>query len=137
MRNRLMLVLALTATVLTGCQTWGPTWSEVTGRRFHVATMNTSPILINLIDGNGAFPSAPGAPIWIEPGRRRMTLTAVPLSAGWTGGTDLVEFDLLAEPCKRYYIVARFENPLGPSFTPFIDEIETIAGCQVVAPATR
>ena len=137
MRNRLTLVLALTATGLAGCQTWGPTWSEVTGRRFHVATMNTSPILINLIDGTGAVPSAPGAPIWIEPGRHRMTVTAVPLSAGWTGGTDLVEFELLAEPCKRYYIVARFENPLGPSYTPVVDEIETIAGCKVVVLATK
>lgn len=129
--------LPLAAVLLAGCQTWGPTWSEVTGQRFHVATMNTSPIIINLIDGNGAFPNAPGAPIWIEPGRHRFTVTAVPLSGGWSGGTDLVEFDLDVEPCKRYYMVARFENPLGPSYTPFIDNMEAIAGCTVTPAAAK
>ena len=65
--------------------------------------------------------------------------TAVPLSGGWAGGTDLIEFELDAQPCKRYFIVAKYENPLGPSWTPFVDEIQTIVGCKlpdaVTAPA--
>ena len=92
--------------------------------------MNTAPMVVNLIDGNGAFPNAPGTPIWITPGKHRISATAVPLSGGWAGGTDLVEFELDAQPCKRYFIVARYENPLGPSWTPFVDEIQPIAGCR-------
>jgi hypothetical protein len=137
MRTRLMLVAPLVVLLLDGCQTWGPTWSEVTGQRFNVADMNTAPTIINSIDGNGAFPNAPGSPIRIEPGPHRVTVAAVPLSPGWTGGTDRVEFELNAKPCKRYYIVARYDNPLGPSYTPFIDEIEAIAGCTVAPPATK
>jgi hypothetical protein len=130
------LLLPLAAVALAGCQTWGPTWSEVTGRRYDVVTMNTAPMVINLIDGNGSFPNTPGTPIWITPGKHRISATAVPLSGGWTGGTDLVEFELDAQPCKRYFIVARYENPLGPSWTPFVDEIQTIAGCKLPDAAT-
>ena len=35
------------------------------------------------------------------------------------------------EPCKRYYINAQFENPITPTWTPVIDYVESIAGCQV------
>ena len=134
MRKLPTLVLPFGALLLAGCQTWGPTWSEVTGQRYDAVGMNTAPILINLIDGNGAFPTRLGQPIWIEPGLHRMTVTAAPLSAGWTGGTDIVEFELNAEPCKRYYIVAKYENPLGPRYTPFIQYVEPIVGCTVTPP---
>jgi hypothetical protein len=137
MRIQRVLLPVIGALALAGCQTWGPTWSEVTGRRFDVVALNTAPVVINLIDGNGAFPNAPGTPIWITPGKRRISATAVPMSGGWTGGTDLVEFELDAKPCERYFIVARFENPLGPSWTPFVDEIQQIVGCKLpdAAPA--
>jgi len=128
--------IALLGTVaLAGCQTWGPTWSEITGRRFNVAQMNTGPTVINLVDGR--TPQAPiGGSIWIEPGKRRITLTA-PTPTGWPGGSWIVEFELDAEPCKLYYIAARWENPLSPRFTPFIDYVDIVPGCTVptAAPA--
>jgi hypothetical protein len=129
MRTLLTLSMAAAAVAMAGCQTWGPSWSEVSGERFYRASADTAPTLVNLIDGNGAFPNAPGQPIRIEPGRHRLTLTAPPPGANWPGGSDVVEFDLVAEPCKRYYVVARFDNRLGRGFKPVVEEVETIAGC--------
>jgi hypothetical protein len=127
MRNVAITLLATAA--LAGCQTWGPTWSEVTGRRFNVTEMNVGPTVINLVDGRS--PASPiGGAIWIEPGQRRITLTA-PTPTMWPGGSWIVEYELNAEPCKRYYIVARWDNPLAPRFTPFIDYVEIVPGCQV------
>ena len=132
MRKALLLAVPF---VLAGCQTWGPTWSEVSGQRWNIPPVgfNTAPTAVNLIDGNGAFPNNPGQPIKVEPGPHTLVLAAAPLSPGWTGGTDLESFKLDIEPCKRYYINGKYENRLGTSWKPFIDYVEPIAGCTVVA----
>ncbi len=124
----------LLALLLSGCATWGPTWSEVTGARFDrisPAGLNVAPVGIEQIDGSGAFPNGPNQPIKIDPGTRRVVVQAVPLSPGWAGGTDLAVFMLNAEPCKRYYINAKFENPLAMTYTTFVGYVENIAGCQL------
>lgn len=134
MRN--LLIVAAVVTV-SGCQTWGPTWSEISGRRFTRVEMNVTPTIIERVDNQGAFATGPGMPVRIEPGQRRIVLQAYPLSAGWAGGMDLEVMMLDAEPCRRYYINARFANPLGPAWTPFIDYVETISGCAVPSPEKK
>ena len=130
MRKTVWLIFV--ALAMAGCQTWGPTWSEVTGKRFHVTQMNRAPTIIEQIDGSSAFPNRPGQPIWTEPGTRNLTLQGVPLRPGWQG--TLQEFVLDAEPCKRYYVNAQFAGPLSPSsWKPVIDHVESISGCQVAA----
>jgi hypothetical protein len=130
MRNWLSATVA--ALMLSSCQTWGPTWSEVTGERFTVpsADFNTAPTAVNLIDGVGSFQRAPGqGGIKVEPGLRVLVLAAAPLSPGWTGGTDLETLRLDFAPCKRYYINARYDTRLSTSWKPFVDHVESIAGC--------
>ncbi len=128
---RKILLLSLAPLILTGCQTWGPSWSEVTGTRYHLVTLNRNATIIENIDGTGAFPNRLGAPIRIEPGKRLITLQGVPLRPGWQG--TLKDLALDAAPCKRYFINAQFEGPLSPSdWKPVIDEVETIAGCGTV-----
>jgi hypothetical protein len=125
------LTIALPAgLLLAGCQTWGPTWSEVTGARFHRTTLHRMPAIVERVDEQGAFSEPRGTPIRIEPGRRVLQLQGVPPSPGWHGGGTLQEFALDAEPCKRYYVNAQFENSLAFSrWRPLIDEVEPIAGC--------
>ena len=132
MRKLLLLAVPL---ALAGCQTWGPTWSEVSGQRWNIPSVafSTAPTAVNLIDGNGAFPNNPGQPIKVEPGPHTLLLAAAPLSNGWTGGTDLETMKLDFEPCKRYYINGKYDNRLGMSWKPFVDYVEPIAGCTVVA----
>ena len=121
--------------LLASCQTWGPTWSEVTGQRWTIPPkeFNTTPTFVNKIDGSSAYVSTPGQGIRVEPGPHTLELAAPPLSPGWTGGTDLVTMNLDFAPCKRYYINGRYSNPLGPNWSAFVDYEETIAGCTVTA----
>ena len=129
--------LAITATLmLSSCQTWGPSWSEVTGERWTVpsAEFNTAPTAVNLIDGVGSFQRVPGyGGIKVEPGSHVLVLAAAPMSAGWTGGTDLESLRLDFAPCKRYYINARYDTRLSTSWKPFVDYVEPIAGCTASA----
>jgi len=125
MHKGLMLALFLPL-VLPGCQTWGPTWSEITGQQYVGGVLYRRPAIIERIDDQGSWVADP---IRLEPGNRRILISApVP---GWAGGSDLKVMMLDVQPCKRYYINAQFENNLSPDFTPVIGYVDTIAGCSV------
>jgi len=131
MRN---LLAALAALLLSSCQTWVSPWSEVTGERWKIPSLefNTAPTAVNLIDGVGSFQKVPGnGSIKVTPGPHVLVLAAAPLSAGWTGGTSLETVRIDFEPCKRYYVNARYDTRLSTSWKPFIDFVEPIAGCAV------
>lgn len=129
-KSFLMLIPALAAPLfLEGCQTWGPTWSEVTGRRFNVTIPNRRPAVIDRVDNQGSFPD-PNL-IRIEPGERRLVVQGP--APGWAGGPPLHVMILNAEPCKRYYINAQFATTITQEWTPVIDFVEPIAGCQLPA----
>ena len=125
MRKTLLLIVPL---VLGGCQTWGPTWSELSGQRYTKVEMNRLPAVIAQVDGRGAFASYP---IKIEPGKHELVLQGP--TPGRPGGALLLPYTLVAEPCKRYYINAQYQNPVENKWTPVIDYVEEIAGCKVVA----
>jgi len=73
------LAVGATSLLLAGCQTWGPTWTEVTGARFDdMASMTIGPVLINLIDGSSPLQGGPRQPIKVTPGKHTMQLQAVP-----------------------------------------------------------
>lgn len=127
MRKALLLLSPL---FLLGCQTWGPTWSEVSGARYyHLATMYRYPAVITRIDDQGAFAQNP---IKIEPGRHEIRLQGT--LPGWRGGT-FETMVLTLEPCKRYYLNAQYPNTIQPRFTPVVDYVDDIAGCKIVASA--
>jgi len=126
MRKTLLLALPL---ALAGCQTWGPTWSEVTGERWNRAIMDRRPAIIEHIDDTGAF--AQNIYIRIEPGMHRIVLQGPDPKR--PGGGTLREFALDAQPCKRYYLNAQFKNNIEPEWTPVVDYVEDLAGCTIVA----
>jgi|KBSSwiStaDraftv2_1062776.scaffolds.fasta_scaffold207743_2 hypothetical protein len=127
MRKALLLVAPL---LLVGCQTWGPTWSEVSGARYYnLATMYRLPAVISRIDDQGAFAQYP---IKVEPGRHEIRLQGT--LRGWSGAT-FETMVLTLEPCKRYYLNAQYQNTIQPRFTPVVDYVDDIAGCGMVASA--
>jgi hypothetical protein len=126
MRKTICLSLAV---LCSGCQSWGPTWSEVSGVRYNVTILNRRPAVIEQIDGSSAYPTYP---IKIEPGRHDLVIGGP--APGWRG-PNLANFELDAAPCKRYFINAQFIDPVQPTFTPVIDYVEDIAGCQVTVAA--
>lgn len=120
----LLIPLALPA-ALSGCATWGPTWSELTGQRFNVTIPNRRPAIIDRVDDQGSFTS-PNM-IRVEPGMRRLVVQGP--APGWAGGPPLHVMMLNVEPCKRYYINAQFQNTITQEWTPVVDYIEPVAGC--------
>jgi hypothetical protein len=134
-----MIARALTATALalalSSCATWGPSWSEVTGSTAYSRTqIDTAPTLVNAIDGGNPGPRVGYYGGYkIEPGKHTFELQAAPLSAGWRGGTELQNLTLDVAPCKRYFIVGKYENRLGMQWQPQISYVEDIAGCQLAS----
>jgi hypothetical protein len=126
MRKGLILALFLPL-VLPGCQTWGPTWSEITGDRWVGGILYRRPAIIEHIDDQGAFVSNP---IKVEPGNRRVEISA-PIPRFGPAASDLKVMMLDVEPCKLYYINAQFENNVSLNWTPVIDYVVTIPGCSV------
>jgi hypothetical protein len=111
---------------LAGCQTWGPTWSELSGQRYHKAIEDRRPVEIVAIGDQRVF----SPPFKVEPGRYIIVLES-PQHRGFRGTQQAISIRLA--PCRRYYVNAQFKNPLEPDWYPVIDYVEDIAGCK---PAT-
>jgi hypothetical protein len=126
MRMIPMLSIATAAVFATACQTWGPTWSEVSGKRYTRADLNRRPAtLLRVGDESVGFKEDP---FKVAPGTYRIEIQAPPRDR-MSGSA--VGFTLKLEPCQRYYINADFDTRVGPDWTPVIDHVEPIAGCRV------
>lgn len=127
MKPHRALLIAPLALMAAGCQTWGPTWSAVSGSRYNVTVANRQPAVIEHIDGNSSFAARP---IKIEPGHHEIVISGVAPRPG-RGGAELRTLALDVEPCKLYYINAQYANPLTVDYTPVVDYVDTIPGCRV------
>jgi hypothetical protein len=125
MRLRTIAAAAL-ALIVGGCQTWGPTWSEVTGVRYHRAIADRWPARIVAVGNDAVFQT----PYKVAPGTYRLAVES-PRHDGFPG--TILETTLNIEPCKRYYVNAQFAGPVGPDWRPVVDEVESIAGCRVTS----
>jgi hypothetical protein len=125
MRLRTIAAAAL-ALIVAGCQTWGPTWSEVTGVRYHRAIADRWPARIVAVGNDAVFQT----PYKVAPGTYRLAVES-PRHDGFPG--TILEMTLNIEPCKRYYVNAQFAGPVGPDWRPLVDEVESIAGCRVTS----
>ena len=123
--KRAMLVMPV-AVAIAGCQTWGPTWSEVSGSRYNRAIALRQPAVIEKIDGNSAFPNRP---IKIDPGTHVIEVSAV-APRPRPGGSPLKTMTLDVKPCKLYYINAQYQNSVDYDFQPVIDYVDDVAGCK-------
>ena len=123
MRTR-MLAVATLALWLCGCQTWGPTWSEVTGVRYNRTIADRWPARIVAVGSYSVF----SLPWKVAPGTYPIEVES-PRHGGFAGTQQT--FVLTIEPCKRYYINSQFKDPVQPDWTPVVDEVEPIAGCRV------
>jgi hypothetical protein len=111
--------------VLAGCQTWGPTWSEVTGNKWTQTVAYRRPAIIERIDNESPLS---GSFIRIEPGRHELTLRGT--DPRWVDGGGRNNLAIDALPCKRYYINAQYENSIGADWKPVVDYVWDIAGCK-------
>jgi hypothetical protein len=128
-----MAALALAG--LSGCQTWSPTWSEVSGTRYNVTDLKRFPTVVNLIDSSNPGPrygygGRMGYHYYkVEPGPHTIELSALNPNPNWVSGINRVDYKIDIEPCKRYYLNAQFANSLGADWKPVVDYVEPIPGC--------
>jgi hypothetical protein len=127
-----VICYVLAMLLLGSCQTWGPTWSEVTGVRYTAPSLGVGPVLINQIDGSNPG-NSPGQPIKITPGHHTLVLQVIPPSSVM-GLVNLEQTVLDAAPCKRYYLNGRFAASTSTDWKPFVDYEEQISDCQAPAP---
>jgi hypothetical protein len=128
MTNMTIWKIAATAVVLiaSGCQTWGPTWSEVTGVRYNRAIADRWPARIVAVGSDSVF----SVPYKVVPGTYALAVES-PRHSGFAGTIQKMKLNI--EPCKRYYINAQFQDPVRPEWTPVVDEVEPIVGCRVTS----
>lgn len=120
------IVIASLALLLASCQTWGPTWSEVTGDRYTRTVANRRPAIIERVDDTTAFP---GIPTRVTPGVHKVLLQGP--DPHWRTGGRLQTLELDARPCQRYYVNAQFDSSVGSQWQPVIDHVERIPGCRI------
>lgn len=120
-------ILAAAALVTGGCQTWGPTWSEVTGAQYTRTSVDRRPgILIRVGDQSVGGVT----PFKVAPGTYAVEVQS-PVHNHFKGSIKKLTVEV--EPCRRYYINAQFEDPVRPAWMPVIDYVESIPGCRVPA----
>lgn len=118
--------IPMVATLLVaGCQTWGPTWSELTGDRYTTVDPDRRAAILERV-GNESIGTI--LPYKVAPGTYDVKVQSPPWRR-FTGSEKT--FSLKIEPCRRYYINAQFDNRVAPDWTPVIDYVETIAGCRM------
>jgi hypothetical protein len=117
--------VAVAAMMLAGCQTWGPTWSEVSGARYTRIDPDRAPAILIAV-GDESVGSV--TPFRVAPGTYRIVLQS-PVHNRFRGSE--MDITLKVEPCRRYYLNAQFDNPVSPGWKPVIDYVESIPGCTV------
>jgi hypothetical protein len=121
------VALAILASAMAGCQTWGPTWSEITGARYTAAIADRRAAILSTV-GDESVGSV--QPFKVHPGTYRVVVQS-PRHNGFPGTNK--EMTLAMDPCRRYYVNAQFDNPTTPQWEPVVDHVETIAGCTTSA----
>ena len=125
MRLTLTFIAALAAAApAVAAEKWGPTWSEITGARYTKATKNRAAAIVMSIDGTDTLRKI----VKVEPGKHAVRLQSPP-KQGFDGTVQ--NYDLVFEPCTRYYVNAQFKTTLGGEWEPVVDKVERIAGCKV------
>ena len=113
--------------LLAGCQTWGPTWSELSGDRYTRIDPDRRPAILVRV-GDESIGTV--TPYKVAPGSYRIVVQSPPWR-GFSGSEQ--SFMLDVAPCKRYYINAQFDNRVAPDWAPVIDQVEPIAGCRTAS----
>ena len=119
--HRAAAALALAA--LTACASADYHYSQLIGKRYHRAPIDTYDVTILRVDGKDTL----FREVLVDPGIRKVVVQGPP------GGTrsfgDQREISLDVRPCTRYYLVAVRPNRLASDFDILVDYEEPLGGC--------
>lgn len=122
---RTIVIAALCAAGLAGCGTVQNTSLLDGSHRFGRTELNTYPVRVLAIDGD--YP-VDIDPVRVEPGQRVLRVSAPPPSGFHWPETKDVAFTV--EPCKRYYLAAKRDNPLRRDFSLIVQDVEDRSDCR-------
>ena len=115
------LALVVCAALLIGCASTNQP-SYVVGDRWFKASMDTEPVIILGIDDRDTVQRR----TLVDPGSRVIRMQAMPVPGA---PNELGRLTLDVKPCFTYYIVAERPNRLTAAFTPKVDYVEPLGGC--------
>jgi hypothetical protein len=122
MKRLPLLALALAAACATG--PYAEPYSIIENDPVRSADPNVIAVIVNRVDDRNAQDIHRAV---VAPGRHQVTVD-VPPRRGWQATQRT--FELATEPCMRYYISARLDNPVGPQWTPVVRSAERIGECE-------
>ena len=114
---------ALVVAALSACASTDYHYSQLVGKRYNRAPIDTYDVTILSVDGKDTLYRE----VLVDPGVRKVVVQGPP------GGTrsvgDQREISLDVRPCTRYYLVAVKSTALANDFTVRIDHQEPVSGC--------
>jgi hypothetical protein len=123
---RATAVIAVAA--LTSCASTGYHYSQLVGKRYFRAPIDTYDLSIVRVDGKDTVLR----PVLVDPGVHQVVVQGPPGATHAPGVERAISLNV--QPCTRYYLVAVLPNRLSPSFDVRVDYQEPVAGC--TPPAT-
>lgn len=118
-----LITLAVSGLLASACASTGYHDSELEGRRYFRAPIDTYAVTVVRVDGKDTV----FRPVRVDPGPRQITVQGPPGGARGIGEERTISLDVM--PCTRYYLVAVKPNRLDSDFTVKIDFEEPVSGC--------
>ena len=124
MKAFLALALPLAAAACAATGPYAHPYSIIEDDPVRSADPNVLHVIVNRVDDRNALDIRHAV---VPPGRHDVTVD-VPPRKGWQATQRT--FELVTEPCTRYYISGRLDNPVGPQWTPLVRSHERIGECE-------
>ena len=109
--------------MLAGCASADYHYSQLFGKRYHRAPIDTYDVTIVRVDGKDTLQR----PVLVDPGMRKVVVQGPPGGAARLGEQREIALDV--RPCTRYYLVAHRANKLASDFDVRVDYEEPVGGC--------
>ena len=119
----LSFAAAVGALALSACATPEYHYSQLLGKRYFRAELDTYAVSILRVDGKDTTIR----PTLVDPGLREVTVQGPPGAANTSGQVQSISLNVA--PCTRYYLVAVKQNRLDSSFNVRVDFEEPVPGC--------
>ena len=119
--HRVVAIIGIT--MLSACASTDYHFSQLYGKRYYRAPIDTYDVTILRIDGKDTLIR----PALVEPGVRKVVVQGPPGGALHLGEEREIALDV--RPCTRYYLVAVKSNRLASDFDIRVDYQEPVGGC--------
>jgi hypothetical protein len=119
-----LLLASLFAATAAWAGPFDQPYSIIETDTFPAADPHLRPVIVNRVDGENSM----GNRAVVPPGPHKVVIDLPPRKGFHTATQET--FDLVTEPCKRYYVAAELKSPTLQEWTPVIRREEPIGECR-------